>query len=432
MTLHDAVGAAGAGTPDDLRRTGAATSVAVVGLGYVGLPTALAFAGAGMTVHGVDVSQKRLEDIAAGTVDLAPADAQRLQAFHGRHLQCGTDVRVLDSADVIVVCVPTPTTPDHRPDLGPLRAACRSVVRRARPGHLVVLTSTTYVGCTRELLVEPLARRGLVAGRDVAVCFAPERIDPGNATHALEDVPRVLGGATAHCAEHAAAVLRAVSPVHRVSSLEAAELVKLHENTFRAVNIAYAFDLSRAASEYGLDVREVIDAAASKPFGFMPFFPGPGVGGHCIPCDPHYLEKPLADRGVNLPVVAEAMRSIAARPAGVVRAAAATLERRGRDLAGAHVLVVGAAYKANVADVRESPAVEIIGRLHAEGALVDYHDRMVPTLEMPGGGGLVSVVDPDPAAYDLVIVAVVHDDGRTSWSTPGTPVLDYTRGPAAV
>lgn len=396
-------------------------TVAVLGLGYVGMPTALAFAAAGAEVLGVDVSERRLQDIAAGDVDLLDADHERLRSHLGDGLRVGADPAVLRGADAVVVCVPTPVDADHRPDLRALRAACGTLVAHARPGQLLVLTSTSHVGATRELLLEPLARRGLEAGEDVFVAFAPERIDPGNTVHPQETVPRVVGGATPACAQRAVSVLGTIAPVHLVSSPEAAELCKLHENTFRAVNIAYAFELARAASAYGLDVSEVVDAAASKPFGFMAFRPSAGVGGHCIPCDPHYLLDPLAAEGVELPVVAASMRAIAGRPAEVVARAMDAVA----GVARPRVLVVGAAYKPGVADQRESPAVDVIAGLLAAGADVAYHDPLVPALEV-GYAPLFSVAEPVAADHDLVVLACVHPSTPRFWEHGDTPVLDAT------
>jgi nucleotide sugar dehydrogenase len=420
MTPHIAIATPITGAPAS-DAPPATLTVAVVGLGYVGLPTALAFAAAGARVTGIDVSAGRLQDIAAGEVDLVADDHRRLRRHLGRRLRVGDDARALREADAVVVCVPTPIDEERRPDLRALRGACATVLEHAQPGQLLVLTSTTSVGSTRELLVEPLRRRGLIAGRNVHVAFAPERIDPGNVTHPQQVVPRVVGGATPACAERAAWVLGHVAPIHRVSSPEAAELCKLHENTFRAVNIAYSYELAQVAGALGLDVREVVEAAASKPFGFLPFHPSVGVGGHCIPCDPHYLLEPLAELGVQLPIVHAAMDAIAGRPREVVDGALRLLgrERRGR------VLVVGAAYKPGVADMRESPAVEVLRGLDAAGVEVEFHDPLVPAVRV-GGQLRRSVPRPDADAYDLIVLACVHPGTEPFWADAGTPVLDMT------
>ena len=274
-------------------------ALAILGLGYVGLPTGLAAAAAGLPVVGVDTSRMRLRRIRAGTVDLVERDHARLrEALDTGSLRMTDNPRAIALADVVMICVPTPVHEDHSPDLRALRAACETAVRHARAGQTLILTSTSYVGTTADLLAGPLAERGLTVGEDIHVAFSPERIDPGNVTHTQEDTPRVVGGATAACTEAAAEVLgRLTRRVHRVTSMEAAELTKLYENTFRAVNIAFAYEMADAAAHYGLDPIEVTEAAATKPYGFMPFYPGAGVGGHCIPCDPHYLLDPLQTAG---------------------------------------------------------------------------------------------------------------------------------------
>ena len=392
--------------------------VAVLGLGYVGLPTALALMDAGTAVTGIDASEARLEAIQSLDVDLLPHDHRRLEAALGLpNFRLTADIAALAEARTVIICVPTPVDGERRPDLGPLRAACETVVAAANPGQTLVLTSTSYVGTTRELLVEPLQARGLEPGRDVCVAFSPERVDPGNAAHEQETVPRVLGAVTPECGEAAAAVLgRIATRLHRVSSPEAAELTKLQENTFRAVNIALANELDEACETFGLDPIEVTEAAATKPYGYMPFYPGAGVGGHCIPCDPHYL---LAG-DIDAPLIERAMRSIHERPRRVVDHAAHLL---GGDVRGRRVLVLGASYKPGVRDVREAPALEIISLLRDLGAAVRYHDPLVP--ELPGG--LRSVPDPAAAGWDLVMVCTLHPDTDSDWLAGCPLVLDTTR-----
>lgn len=392
--------------------------VAVLGLGYVGLPTALALMDAGTAVTGIDASASRLDAIRARDVDLLAHDHRRLEAALGLpNFRLTDDAAALAEARTVIICVPTPVDRERRPDLGPLRAACERVVAAANPGQTLVLTSTSYVGTTRDLLVEPLRARGLEPGRDVCVAFSPERVDPGNAAHEQETVPRVLGAVTPECAEAAAAVLRRIATrLHRVSSPEAAELTKLQENTFRAVNIALANELDEACNRFGLDPIEVTEAAATKPYGYMPFYPGAGVGGHCIPCDPHYL---LAG-DIDAPLIERAMRSIHERPRRVVDRAAHLL---GGDLRGRRVLVLGATYKPGVRDVREAPALEIIALLRQLGADVNYHDPLVPEL----GDGLRSVPEPATADWDLVVVCTLHPDADSEWLDDCPLVLDTTR-----
>ncbi len=339
-------------------RTAAEPRIAVLGLGYVGLPTGLAATAAGLPVIGIDTSRVRLRRIRAGTVDLLERDHERLRAaLNTGSMRMTDNARTLALADVVMICVPTPVHDDLTPDLRALRGACETAVSHARAGQTLILTSTSYVGTTADLLARPLAERGLIAGRDVHVAFSPERIDPGNVTHTQEDTPRVVGGATPACTERAAEVLgRLTNRVHRVTSMEAAELTKLYENTFRAVNIAFAYEIADAAAHYGVDPIEVTEAAATKPYGFMAFYPGAGVGGHCIPCDPHYLLEPLREAGHGAPLIRQAMGAIADRPSRVARRAAELLG----DPRGKRVLMVGVAYKSGVQDVRESPSIEIL------------------------------------------------------------------------
>src|SRR5690606_8574069 len=265
--------------------------IAIVGLGYVGLPTALAYHHAGARVLGLEISPQRIASIRAGGADLLPSDQERLgAALDDDGFTISDDATQLSRASAVIVCVPTPVDHHLVPELSMLRAACADVVANAVHGQVLMLTSTSYVGCTQDLLVTPLTERGLTVGTDVSVAFSPERIDPGNDSYEHELVPRVVGGATPSCELRASAVLsRYTARVHRVDSLAAAEMTKLLENTFRAVNIALANEVADICRELDVPVTQVIDAAATKPYGFMAFTPGPGVGGHCIPCDPHYL-----------------------------------------------------------------------------------------------------------------------------------------------
>ncbi|GGL69555.1 nucleotide sugar dehydrogenase [Streptomyces fumigatiscleroticus] len=405
--------------------------VAVVGLGYVGLPTALGLWEAGATVVGVDISERRLADIRAGAVDLPPAQhAALVCAETSGGFSLTADAATLSAVDAVVVCVPTPVTERHEPDLAALRAACASVVGRAVPGQLIVLTSTSHVGATRELLIGPLAARGLVAEENVLVAFAPERIDPGNKRNVPENTPRVVGGAGPLSARAAARLLSpTASRIHRVDGPETAEMTKLWENVFRAVNIALANELSDACLHFGLEPVEVVEAAGTKPYGFMPFYPGPGAGGHCIPCDPYYLLGGLRSGGVAAPVVDAAMAALRDRPAQVVHRAAAMLRDGGPGAARARVLVLGVAYKEGVCDVRESPALRILQLLAAHGAEVSYSDPHVPRLTVDGRM-LRSVPDPSALPWDLVVVHTAHPGWDLSWLDTAPRVLDtrFRRG----
>lgn len=403
--------------------------IAVVGLGYVGLPTALALRRAGRAVLGIDISERRLTDIRKRLCDLTAADQDRLaEALADEHFQITSDCARLAEADAVLICVPTPIDAHHVPDLAALRSSCETVCRYARRGQTIILTSTSYVGTTRDLLITPLSERGFVIGRDVCVASSPERIDPANSAYPQEVVPRVLGATSPKCAEKARGVVAAVAPVvHVVSSPEAAEMTKLYENVFRAVNVALANELAEAARVLGLYPAEVVDAAATKPYGFMPFQPGPGVGGHCIPCDPHYLLWQLRPRHQPMPLVERAMAGIAQRPLQVAERATEVLSREsGRGLCGARLLLVGVAYKPGVADVRESPALTLIEVLQDRGARVEYHDPLVPVIERRGGDTLIAVADPDASAYDLAIAHTLHPQADYGFLDDAWPVLDCT------
>jgi UDP-N-acetyl-D-glucosamine dehydrogenase len=409
--------------------------VAVVGLGYVGLPTAIAMRNAGCRIVGIDISSKRLDTIRVGEAELLESERADLREHLRNDGFLLTDkIEALDVADLVLICVPTPVDEQRQPAPEILREACAAVVAHARSGQTLVLTSTTYVGTTRELLVQPLAERGLSVGEDVFVAFAPERIDPGVAGHEQLRTPRVIGAVSETCFKRAAELLRhTCESLHRVSSPEAAEMVKLYENTFRAVNIALAFEMAEACRTHELEPIEITDGAATKPYGFLAHYPSAGVGGHCIAVDPHYLLHPLREHGRPAPVAEEALRKLAGRPRHIAWRAHEVLVGLGRRLSEARILLVGVSYKSGVADTREAPALEIISRLRTEGAHVDYHDPLVPQLELDGE--LLFAVEPDPRRhaggfgpedYDLAIVATVHPEHEYGWLNRCPAVLDCT------
>jgi UDP-N-acetyl-D-glucosamine dehydrogenase len=403
-------------------------TVAVLGLGYVGLPTSLALREAGFPVIGVDISERRLRDIRAGEVDLLERDRPRLaDALASGHMALTADPAELVAADAVIIAVPTPVDENLQPDLRAVRSACASAVAHARAGQTLILTSTTYVGTTRDLLVEPLTERGFTVGEDIHVAFAPERINPGDALWEQAAVPRVLGGVTDACTMAAAQVLAATaSKLHVVSSTEAAEFTKLQENTFRAVNLAFANEMAAAAGFYGVDPVEIVGAAATKPYGYLAHYPGPGVGGHCIPVDPYYLLAPLREAGVGAPVTEQAMAAVAGRPGLVADRALALTAERGVTVTEARILLVGVAYKPGVEDHRESPALQIAARLAERGAQVSYHDPLIDSVAVAGAGTLENVAAPDPADYDLVVVAVVHPGHSYEFLAAAEHVLDAT------
>ena len=417
------VAGAGAGNTLQGRR------IAVVGLGYVGLPTALSLADHGAEIIGCDISESRLAEIKSRQVDLLGRDRERLaRHLEGELVKLTTEPSAVSSAEAIVVCVPTPIDAHQSPDLRALLGACASVVDNAVVGQTIVLTSTTYVGCTRELVVEAVAGHGDL--RSAGMCSS--RSAPSASTPASRPMRRIphLGWSAASrrhalrgqqsCWRHTA------SAIHRVSSPEAAEMTKLVENTFRAVNIALANEFSDAAKELNVDVIEVITAAATKPYGFMPFYPGPGVGGHCIPCDPHYLLWQLRARRFDSPVMRTAMTAIALRPREVVSQARRMLAEKGCATSGSHVLVVGVTYKPGVADIRESPALEIIDELAAAGAAVAFTDPLIESLETPHAGRLSSHRAPGEDTWDLVLIHTRHTEDDLAWVSVQPTVLDTT------
>jgi UDP-N-acetyl-D-glucosamine dehydrogenase len=385
--------------------------VAIVGLGYVGLPLAIALTEAGLEVTGIDANASRVEELGHGRSPIDDIPDERLNAAIARGLRIVTagDARIAD-ADVIIVCVPTPIDKAKVPDLSPLEAAAELILGGLRPGQLVVLQSTTYPGTTTGPFREILERAGLRAGRDFDLAYAPERINPGDPTSAAKGVPRLVGATTPAATARAAALLRRINDdVRELSSPDAAELAKLLENVFRNVNIALVNELALLCERMGLDVWEVIDAAATKPFGFLRFTPGPGVGGHCIPVDPYYLawrarEFDFVDRFVEL-----AGDINFAMPRHVVDLVGEALNEHGRAVRGARVAVIGVAFKPNVRDARNSPAADVLALLADRGADVGYHDPHVPTFRDATGTERSSVeLDDLLDSADVVVVLVAH------------------------
>jgi nucleotide sugar dehydrogenase len=416
-------------SPDGRHSSDVATqqeAVAIVGMGYVGLPTALSMLDSGTPVIGVDISRDRLSAIERFDVDLLDQDLDRLHRhLHTDAFVLSSDASVIQDARTVIVCVPTPISDHFNPDLAALSSACRDVVGNAQRGQTIILTSTTYIGCTRDMIIKPLEERGLVVGRDIHVAYAPERVDPGVAGHVIEDTPRVVGGATEACTDAAIDSLSHACPALRaVSSPEAAELTKLLENSFRAVNIALANEVSDVAGHFGLSPIEIVDAAATKPYGFMPFYPGPGVGGHCIPCDPHYLLWQLRAERMTSPVIDAAMTDIAQRPKKVVTRIREMLADAGISIHDARVHVVGVAYKPGVADLRESPALEVLHELSQAGVRTSYTDQHIPTVTIDDHE-LTSQV-PDAQDVDLVLIHTHHPDSNLSWVNEHALVLDAT------
>ncbi|PYM94181.1 MAG: UDP-N-acetyl-D-glucosamine dehydrogenase [Candidatus Rokuibacteriota bacterium] len=360
--------------------------LAIVGQGYVGLPVAVEFAATGFSVTGLDTDPDRVAALSFGrscSPDVTNTDLMALLR-EGRY-QATTDFGVLERSDVVIICVPTPLRKSKDPDIACVVAAGEAVAARFRPGQLVVLESTTYPGTTDELLLPMFRARRARIGEDLFLAFSPERIDPGNSIFKVRDIPKVVGGVTPACTRLAAALYSTVVPrVQEVSSPKVAELAKLYENVFRNVNIALANEFALMCQRLEVSTKEVIDAAATKPFGFMPFYPGPGIGGHCIPVDPLYLSWKMRLNGYEARFIALADDINRAMPGHVVTVVIEVLNDIGRPLKGARILVLGVAYKRGVGDTRESPAHEIISTLLRRGADVAYADPHVPTFQIEG------------------------------------------------
>jgi UDP-N-acetyl-D-glucosamine dehydrogenase len=382
------------------------TTVGVIGLGYVGLPLAVAFAQEGCDVVAVDLDQRKLDALAAGESYVEDVGGEQLQAVRER-LQTGSQYAPLADADAVLICVPTPLTRNREPDLGPLIEATRSLAGVLRADQLVVLESTTYPGTTRERVAPLLEESGLAAGRDFHLAFSPERVDPGRTDHTLRTVPKVVGGLTDACARRAQELYSLVcDEIVLVSSPEAAELTKLLENIFRSVNIALVNELAMLTDRMGIDVWEVVEAAATKPYGFMSFKPGPGMGGHCMPVDPFYLSWRAREFDMATEFIELAGKVNQQMPYHCVTKAQRALNERGMAVKGARVLVVGVAYKPGVGDVRESPALKIIAQRREMGADVLYHDPHVAVL--PEFGLHSTPLDQALANADLAVIVTAH------------------------
>jgi UDP-N-acetyl-D-glucosamine dehydrogenase len=408
---------------------------AVVGLGHVGLPSAIALRRAGYRILGIDSSSNRLSEIRSGQAELAAGDREDLRAHLGDEDFTLTDeIAAVHGADRVLICVPTTVGAQGTPNCEALARACTAIVEHARAGQTLVLTSTTHVGSTRELLVEPLAARGLSVGEDVFVAFSPECADPAAGERESSPRARVVGAMTETCFAHASELLSPLCrELHRVSSPAAAEMVKLYESSFRAVNVALAFEMADACRTYSLDPIEVTDAAARNTAGFMAHYPSAGVGGHAVGVDPQQLLHPLRERRRPAALVEEALRTVAARPRRVAQRAHELLLRSGAHLRDVRVLVVGVSYKPGVADCTNAPAVEIISRLQAEGVHVDFHDPLVRTLRVDGEQ--MHGIDPDPRRdasgfgpedYELTIVIGTQPGHDYGWLRRCPQVLDCT------
>jgi len=402
---------------------------AVLGMGYVGLPLAVELGRAGYRVLGYDVSRRVVDGLSSGESHIRDVNSATVAELIGQGLfEATTDAARLGECDALAICVPTPLGKTRDPDVSYVVAATESVAAVLRPGQLVILESTTYPGTTRELMLPVLQASGLEVGRDFFLCFSPERVDPGNQRWLIRNTPKVIGGITPACLERGVALYRrAMQTVVPVSSTETAELTKLLENTFRAVNIALVNEMAQVCDRLDVDVFEVIEAAATKPFGFMKFVPGPGIGGHCIPLDPHYLAWKMKTLNYRTRMIELAGEVNSEMPRFVVEKVRDALNDVGRAVRGSRVLVLGVAYKADIDDVRESPALDIIRLLEEKGADVAFHDPYVATVREEDGSTRLGVrfSDEEVAAADCVLIATDHSgvDYNRLIGLP-TPVVD--------
>jgi UDP-N-acetyl-D-glucosamine dehydrogenase len=385
--------------------------IGVVGLGYVGLPLGLEFAKAGFKVIGYDVSDRVVHDLMAGKSHIQDVPSAELaKLVKAGKFEATSDETRMQEMDAISIAVPTPLAKTRDPDMGYVLAAADAIGRNCRPGIVVVLESTTYPGTTRELMLPKLEAAGLTVGEDVFLAFSPERVDPGNPTWNTKNTPKIVGGITAACTDVASALYATcLDTIVPVNGTETAELVKLLENTFRSVNIGLVNEMAIVCDKLGVNIWEVIEAAATKPFGFMKFSPGPGIGGHCIPLDPHYLAWKMRTLNYKTRFIDLASEINSEMPAIVVRKVAQALNDEKKAVNGSRILVLGVAYKKNIDDMRESPALDVIRLLETQGASVFYHDPYVPKFREDGHEHIsVALTDKEIAAADAVVIVTDH------------------------
>ncbi len=410
---------------------GRTATVGIVGLGYVGLPLAVEFAEAGYTVIGVDVDSAKVQHLNAGTSYIEDVPTERLRpVVASGQLRASTSYNPLRDADAISICVPTPLRGAHEPDLRFVEAAVASIREIAHVGLLVILESTTYPGTTEEVIRPQLDAAGYTIGEEVFLAFSGERIDPGNKKYHLRNTPKVIGGVTPHCSQLTQALYSAaVDTVVPVSSPTAAEMVKLLENTFRSVNIGLANEMAIMCDKLGLNVWEVIEAAKTKPFGFMPFYPGPGVGGHCIPLDPHYLGWKMRTLDYTARFIELAGEVNSGMPQYVVNKIAQALNQHAKPIRGSRIVLLGVAYKPDIDDVRESPALHILELLRQQGGEVVYSDPHVVSLRLEDGTELQNCAFSAEMLSESDCVVITTDHSDTDWQAvlQHSPLIVDTR-----
>jgi UDP-N-acetyl-D-glucosamine dehydrogenase len=382
--------------------------VGIVGLGYVGLPLAVEFAKAGFTVTGIDISEEKVRRVNAGESYIGDIPTSTLKPLvEAGKLRATTDFSAVLELDTINICVPTPLRKTKDPDMSFIVSSCQEIARHFHAGMLVILESTTYPGTTDEVVLPMLTKGGLEVGKDFFLCFSPERVDPGNPNFQTANIPKVVGGCTAACTRIGELFYKqALQTVVPVSSTQVAEMVKLLENTFRMINIGLANEMALMCDRIGINVWEVIDAAATKPFGFMPFYPGPGLGGHCIPIDPFYLSWKTKQAGIEARFIELAGYINGQMPHFVVDKVQNALNEAGKPVKGSRILVVGVSYKRDIDDMRESPALDVMLLLQRRGGIVSYCDPHVPSLHV---GGLKLETVPLESAADADCAVIVTD-----------------------
>ena len=388
--------------------------IGIYGLGYVGLPLALRFAEVGLKVTGFDIDSAKVQQLNAGGSYIERLPPAVIQRARSQGFEATTDFSLSKEVDAIIICVPTPLNRYREPDLSYIIATIESALPHMRAGQLVSLESTTWPGTTEEVLAPRLRARGLVPGENCALVFSPEREDPGNPRYGTKDIPKVIGGCTPSCLALGKALYqRAIQTLVPVSSPRVAEMTKLLENIHRAVNIGLVNEMKIVADKMGISIHEVIEAAATKPFGFVPYKPGPGLGGHCIPIDPFYLTWKAREYGINTRFIELAGEINHYMPHWVVEKITDALNERSKAIKGSRILVLGLAYKKNIDDTRESPAVEIMDLLQAKGAHIDYSDPHVPTFPRKRDYHFdlqsVALTSESIASYDCLVLATDHD-----------------------
>ena len=408
--------------------------IGLIGLGYAGLPLAVAFAEAGFDVIGIDLQDARVDALNAGDSYIGDIPAERVASLlEAGQFRASTDYADLADVDAITICVPTPLTPDKGPDPSAIAAAARSITPWLRSGQVIVLESTSYPGTTEEILLPAVMESGLKVGEDVFVAFAPERVNPGDTTFGTRNTPKLIGGVTAACSQAAADLYRTiVDEVHIVSSPRVAEMAKLMENTFRQVNVAFANEMAIVCEHLGIDVWETIDAAATKPFGYLPFYPGPGLGGPCIPVVPHYLSWKSRQLGYEPRTIALADEINEGMPAHIVSLIGRALDTRGIPLAGARILLLGITYKPDVSDTRVSPPMQILQLLAEQGADVAFHDPLASIIEVGGQKfASASLDEATLASADCIVITTNHTAYDWEKIVRTTPLVIDTRNATA-